>query len=175
MNTVPASLMVAAFDKLVCIKIKGRANFVSSLDLKKLFNELWDRGFNCFALDLSDCLTMDSTFLGVLSAIGSKTTDCNNSNGKKIELLNPNPRISETLENLGVSHLFQVRQSDEHKSEEFQPVAPAPEASPVEVTRTCLEAHETLMSINPGNVRKFKDVAQFLSEDLKRIESREKK
>ena len=166
--------MVAAFDKFVCIKIKGRANFVSSLDLKKLVNELWTRGFTCFALDLSDCLTMDSTFLGVLSAIGSKATDPESPSGRAIELFNPNPRIAETLDNLGVAHLFEIRQSEAVDCGKFQPVAPAPEASPAEVTRNCLEAHETLMCINPENVRKFKDVAQFLAEDLKRIESREK-
>jgi hypothetical protein len=40
----------------------------------------------------------------------------------------------------------------------------------VEVARTCLEAHRTLMELNPGNAQKFKDVAQFLAEDVKRLE-----
>ena len=39
------------------------------------------------------------------------------------------------------------------------------------MTRNCLEAHETLMEINPANVNKFKDVTRFLAEDLKRQES----
>jgi anti-sigma B factor antagonist len=178
MNTVPASLMVAEFDQYVCIKIKGRANFVSSLDLKKLVAELWDHGRSRFILDLSDCLTMDSTFLGVLSSIGTHGTNgasCEDVTCQEIDLVNPNSRIAETLENLGVSHLFNIRLAEELNPDNFKPVAPTPEATPAEVTRNCLEAHETLMCINPENVRKFKDVAQFLAEDLKRIESREKK
>ncbi len=39
-----------------------------------------------------------------------------------------------------------------------------------EISRTCLEAHEALMRINPNNIPKFKEVAQFLAEDLKKME-----
>lgn len=45
-------------------------------------------------------------------------------------------------------------------------------ASQVEITRTCLPAHKLLMEIQPKNVAKFKDVAQFLAEDLKRQEEK---
>jgi len=37
-----------------------------------------------------------------------------------------------------------------------------------EVTRACLEAHQTLMQISPQNASKFKEVAAFLAEDLKK-------
>ena len=39
-----------------------------------------------------------------------------------------------------------------------------------EITRTSLEAHQTLMAMNPENVARFKDVTQFLAEDLKSLE-----
>ena len=39
-----------------------------------------------------------------------------------------------------------------------------------QIARTSLEAHQTLMAMNPENVARFKDVAQFLAEDLKNIE-----
>jgi hypothetical protein len=40
-----------------------------------------------------------------------------------------------------------------------------------EVTRTCLEAHQILADLNPANAAKFKDVAQFLAEGLKKPKS----
>jgi anti-anti-sigma regulatory factor len=167
--------MVAVFDHTVCIKVSGRANFTSSLDLKKLIQELCDRGFTRFIFDLSDCLMMDSTFLGLLSGIGLKFSDSEEAiPTHSLELLNPNPRITETLENLGVSHLFQICQGTEPAANNFAPLA-HDEASRTEITRTCLEAHQTLMGINPENVRKFKDVAQFLADDLKKLELAEKK
>jgi len=168
--------MVAVFDHTVCIKISGRADFTSSLDLKKLIGELWQRGYNHFVFDLSDCLTMDSTFLGVLSGIGLKF-----SNGKSVqvgaplELLNPNPRIAETLENLGVVDLFAIKTCAEAPATKFEPLAETADKTRLEVIRNCLEAHTTLMSIQPENVQKFKDVAQFLADDLKKLEAAAKK
>ena len=39
-----------------------------------------------------------------------------------------------------------------------------------QITRTSLEAHQTLMAVNPDNVERFKDVTRFLAEDLKTLE-----
>jgi len=36
------------------------------------------------------------------------------------------------------------------------------------LTEASLEAHKLLMEVNPDNVPKFKDVAQFLAEDMER-------
>jgi hypothetical protein len=107
-----------------------------------------------------------------LSGIGLKFSEGKSVQlGAPLELLNPNPRIAETLENLGVVDLFAIRICAEPLTDKFQPLAQAPDNTPVELTRTCLEAHRTLMSIKPDNVQKFKDVAQFLAEDLKRLEA----
>ena len=169
MNTPSARLLVLAGEKFSCIKIVGRANFVSSLDFKTLVNELRRRGQDYLVLDLSECALMDSTFLGVLAGLGLK-----NSAAQKdpcdggIELLNPNTRISELLENLGVLHLFKVTEGPLKPPPGAESLTPAPlNHSKEEVTRACLEAHRTLMDINPANVSKFKDVAQFLAENLK--------
>jgi anti-sigma B factor antagonist len=164
--------MVAVFDQTVCIKINGRADFTLSLDLKKLISELGQKGYAHFVFDLRDCLTMDSTFLGVLSGIGLKFSDGKSvQNGAALELLNPNPRIAETLENLGVVDLFTIRNCPEPVAERFEPLGKAVDNSKVEITRNCLEAHKTLMGLKPENVQKFKDVTQFLADDLKRLEA----
>jgi anti-sigma B factor antagonist len=155
------------------IRIEGRANFNSSVDFKALVNGLVEKGFKRFVLDLTECVLMDSTFLGVLAGLGMRFSN-NNRNGNcgpVIELLNPNARIADLLENLGVSHLFKVVSGPELNINRLEPVETTPGTHDrKEVSRTCLEAHETLMRINPDNVAKFKDVAQFLAEDLKRQE-----
>src|SRR5271155_1060691 len=150
MNQPSAKIMVAVFDQTVCIKIDGRADFTSSLDLKKLISELWQRGYNHFVFELCDCLTMDSTFLGVLSGIGLKFSEGKSVQvGAPLELLNPNPRIAETLENLGVVDLFAIKTCPEPPANKFEPLAQAADKSQLELTRNCLEAHTTLMSIQP--------------------------
>ncbi|MEO6035228.1 MAG: STAS domain-containing protein [Verrucomicrobiota bacterium] len=171
-NKPGGSLEVAIFDQAVWIKISGRANFSSSLDLKKLVTELWQRGFRHFIFELCDCIIMDSTFLGVLAGIGLKFADSNERNElATVEIANPNARMSDILENLGVAHLFKVITIPNPETGKFEPLSPnGGSATRVEVTRNCLEAHKILMDLNPANVSKFKDVAQFLAEDLKKLE-----
>src|SRR3954464_15594496 len=110
MSTPSAKLLVFVSGQLACVKIVGRANFTSSIDFKTLLNELLGKGYSCFLLDLAECVLMDSTFLGVLAGFGLRLSIARNGEpaGRAIELLNPNPRISELLENLGVLHLFKV-------------------------------------------------------------------
>ena len=175
MNPNSAKLMVAVADHSVCVKINGRADFTSSVDLKKLITELWQRGYNRFVFELCDCVMMDSTFLGMLSGIGLKLSDAGSPQGSSLELLNPSPRISEVLENLGVEHLFCITSGASPVTSHCEPLAKGCGESRAEIARTCLEAHKTLMEIKPENAGKFKDVAQFLAEDLQRLEMAEKK
>jgi anti-sigma B factor antagonist len=169
MSTAAAKLLVLVGEQFACIKLVGRANFSSSIDFKTLLNELQQRGFRYYVLELSECLLMDSTFLGVLAGFGLKMSR-NAQAEPAIELLNPNARISELLENLGVLHLFKLTHGPLAIPETAHAETPAP-ATPTreEVKRACLEAHRTLMEINPANVAKFKEVTQFLAEDLKRL------
>ena len=174
MSTNSAKLLVYVRDRLACVKIVGRANVASSIDFKRLVNELLNRGFTCFVLDLSECLLMDSTFLGVLAGFGLKLANPSNgsSEGGPIELLNPNVRIAELLENLGVAHLFHIRQGvQEPGRAAVAEEAPTTQSTREEVTRNCLEAHRTLMNLDPANAVKFKDVTQFLAENLEKIKA----
>ncbi len=131
------------------------------------------KGYEHFIIDLSDCVLMDSTFLGTLAQFGLKLNPGGNTRPPGIELLNGNTRVTELLENLGVLHLFKILSGtpalpDDMKSCIPDPVNPTHE----QITRTCLEAHQTLMAVNPDNVARFKDVTQFLAEDLNSLEKR---
>ncbi len=166
-------MLVSVGQKCVCIKIAGRANFTSSIDFKTLINELMQKGCTYFVLDLSECTLMDSTFLGVLAGFGLKVNAPQPSEPKRtIELYNPNARINDLLENLGVLHLFKVEQGVVCLPEPTTPMDHAT-ASPTreEVTQNCLEAHRTLMDVHPDNVARFKDVAAFLADDLKKMKA----
>jgi anti-sigma B factor antagonist len=174
MTTPSAKLLVFVSGRLACVKIQGRANFTSSLDFKNLLNGLIEKGFTCFVLDLTDCLLMDSTFLGVMAGFGLKMRPAQDGgpNEWSIELLNPNARISDLLENLGVLHLFHVVNGPSPAQPEGAVEhAPAAVVEPTreQVSMNCLEAHKTLMDLNPANVPKFKEVTQFLIEDLKKL------
>jgi anti-sigma B factor antagonist len=163
-------MLVMVGAEFACIKLIGRANFSSSIDFKSLINELRQKGFSYFVLELSECLLMDSTFLGVLAGFGLKGVSKDNAR-PSIELLNPNGRILELLENLGVLDLFRVTHRRLEMPPETRVEAHAPIVAPSkeDLTRACLEAHHTLMELNPANVPKFKEVTQFMAEDLKKL------
>jgi hypothetical protein len=72
-----------------------------------------------------------------------------------------------------VIHLFKLSSGPLKAPEGVEPRAHAPlNPSKEEVTRACLEAHRTLMEANPQNVGRFKEVAQFLAEDLKNLKAK---
>src|SRR5262245_5888313 len=108
MSTSASRMLVLVGEKFACIKIRGRADFSSSIDFKTLINELRQKEYTYFVLDLTECTLMDSTFLGVLAGLGLKMSAALSKDqcSPPIELLNPNARITELLENLGVLHLF---------------------------------------------------------------------
>lgn len=168
-----AKILVLADGNCACVKILGRADFTQGPDLKALLAGLSEKGYDRFIIDLSECVLMDSTLFGILTGFGLKMNQGASPNQGSVELLNPSARIVESLENLGALQLFKVTSSASAIPEDVQPQAPASvNPTRAEITRTCLEAHQSLMSMNPGNVARFKDVTRFLAEDLKNIEKR---
>ena len=170
MSSSAPNLFVSVADSVVLVKVRGRASFTISADFKNLIHGLVQKGYQHFILDLSECLVMDSTFLGVLAGVGLKLAGSAKNNGSPgIELFRPNQRVAELLDNLGVAHLFKFVNGAPSlpENESMRPVVP--EASREEISQTCLDAHLTLMDINPANVPRFKEVTQFIAEDLEKL------
>lgn len=167
-------MSVAVVETTAFVKLPGRANFTWSMEFKTLVSELRLQRVNHFVLDLGECVTMDSTFLGVLAGLALRNSDGKEiaADGEKLrlDLLNPNPRIEDLLDNLGVVHLFNVLHQENPCTAIFEPVnneGPAPTKE--ELSQNCLWAHEVLMRVNPDNIPKFKEVTQFLAEDLRKM------
>lgn len=172
-------MSVAVVDHSAFVKIPGRANFSSSVDFKSLICELRERGFDHFVLDLGDCVTMDSTFLGVLAGFAMRNADESHKQGEpnslRLDLLNPNGRVTDLLENLGVMHMFNIVNQENPCTLLFEPATgERPPVSKLEQAQTCLDAHNNLIKINPNNAIKFTEVARFLAEDLRKLKEEKK-
>jgi anti-anti-sigma factor len=168
-----ATISVWANDKVACVRVSGRANISASVDFKCLIRELVAQKPRRFILDLSDCLLMDSTFLGVLAGMGQRFQNGNTpENLCTLELFNPSERVTELLDNLGVMDYFKLTDSNGLEESGLRSVDHTPVQPGVkEVSKTCLDAHNKLMELNPENVPKFKDVTRFLEEDLNKSDS----
>ena len=122
MGASSSNLSVCVAAPVVFIKVSGRANCNASLNFKTLIYELWQRGCTRFRVDLAECLIMDSTFLGVLAGFGLKLGEApDQSNPPLIILQNPNARIRELLENLGIAHLFKIVNESNPAPQKLEP------------------------------------------------------
>jgi anti-sigma B factor antagonist len=167
-----SKILVARSADLGFIKVVGRGSFQNSGCLKAFYQQLLKEGVSRFVVDLEACTYLDSTFLGILLGLGLKLKEAGNG---LLHILNANPRNLELLKNLGLDRLINIQGShdkgmsssrlngvkDEHLEEMPCPVPTRAEAAP-----TILEAHQNLMEFDPRNIPKFKDVVEFLREDL---------
>lgn len=149
------------------VRCIGRAAVERARDFKALVQRLDREGIRRFCLDLTECKLMDSTFSGVLAALATELgnegqrgpgEDC-----RRFVLVNPNERVRDLLDNLGVLPLVTVLNSAEHV---LGPgvgleLENGPE-SREETARCCLEAHQFLMALEPRNVAKFRELTRVL-------------
>jgi anti-sigma B factor antagonist len=166
----PTQILVAISESTVFLRLVGRADFQASAGFRHALEELQSHGYQDYAIDLSACPSMDSTFLGLLAVLATRPLSIANASAApaRIALLQPCTAIVEALRELGIIDLFRI--SDE-------PVTDAPyhAAEPVtpsfaELARTSIEGHRALMDLHPPNVEKFKDVIEFLRNDLEQAE-----
>ena len=152
-------IQVAMTDTVACLRVEGPANIAVSVNFKTVVLRCCEGGNRILLLDLKACPNMDSTFLGILLGLAGKL--------ERIELLNPCERVADLLDNLGVLELVTVGQGGNPFDGQLAS-AETGGADKRALTEASLEAHRLLMELNPDNVPKFQDVAQFLQEDLER-------
>jgi hypothetical protein len=89
----------------------------------------------------------------------------------RIILHRPCARIVDLLDNLGMTSYFAFAEEAAPSIGNAEQEMRCGEAvDKLEATRAALEAHQTLMELNPDNENRFKDVTSFMAEDLKRLE-----
>ena len=162
--TVQPSILVGTANRMVCVRVEGKGSFLNSTGLKEFAKEMINRGFREFAVDLKNCPVMDSTFMGTLAGIALRLREMGQGN---LRVINLNERNSDLLSNLGLDQLFVL---ESRGAEPFPAPAQVPLASAapdkVAQAQTMLEAHEACIEANAANAAKFKDVLEYLKQDL---------
>ena len=163
--TTPSSILVGTAQRTVWVRVEGKGSFLNSTGLKEFSKEMMNRGYREFVIDLRNCPVMDSTFMGTLASVG---LGLRNFGQGELRLINLNERNRDLLMNLGLNQLLTI----------VHPAVPAP-AEPVQQEalddtradrltekQTMLEAHEACVEVDGANAAKFKDVIDFLKQDL---------
>lgn len=163
----PQILYAETDENVVIVTVVGRANFGLSPKLKQLADSLNPPDDSRqYVVDLQECPTLDSTFMGVMAAIALRQKlHCKN----HMAILNANPTTQRQLGVLGLTLFLDVFLDDSQppiaRNIEFK-TAPEVPQSPFERVVHMIESHQTLIDANSGNEIKFRNVITTLSDDL---------
>ena len=145
----------------VCVE--GHGSFESAQHLKSFIDQVSEKGVIHFVFNLEKCSYMDSTFMGILAALSIHMRKVHASVPK---IVNPDPRCVQLLHDLGIDHILQIENKPVAISEENMEALAEEKSTPQQISKTMLEAHETLTEVHPPNAVKFKDVLAYLKEEM---------
>jgi anti-anti-sigma regulatory factor len=149
--------------------VEGKGSFLNSAGVKEFAKEMVNRGHREFVVDLRNCPVMDSTFMGTLAMIALRLREIGQGS---LHVVNLNERNHDLLSNLGLDQLFSM---DACGVKAGAPAAgdalhATPAADHSAQAETMLEAHQALVEADPENLTKFKDVLEYLKQDLHRTD-----
>jgi anti-anti-sigma factor len=162
MNATP-SILVGTADRVVWVRVEGKGSFLNATGLKEFAKEMTNRGYREFVVDLQKCLLMDSTFMGTLTGMALRLRELGSGELRVVHL---NERNRDLLTNLGLDQMMTLDASAPAAPQLSQHALPVDAPDKQVRAETMLEAHEDLVEANPANQAKFKDVLEYLRQDL---------
>ncbi len=126
-----------------------------------------ERGYREFIVDLDQCATMDSTFMGTMAGIALRLKELGRGH---LRVVHCPPRSHELLTGLGLDQIFAI-QSNGSQAPTCKALQPSESVSRAEQKseqkKDMLDAHEALCEAAPENLLRFKDVLDYLKQDLR--------
>ena len=159
-------VFISEKDGITFIRVKGNASFVCAPPLRELAKKLAAEPFGGLKIDLDECTWMDSTFMGMLAMLGLNAKKKN----VPAEIWNASEQNEKLLCGLGLKKVFEFQNGEFGDADN---AAAASNATTAESNaRNVLDAHQTLMDIDEGNVQKFEKVVEFVKKDIDRMEQK---
>jgi anti-anti-sigma regulatory factor len=167
---VQSSIQVGVNGPVVWVRVAGRGSFLESGSLKEFGREMVNRGYREFVFDLQECAMMDSTFMGTMAGMALRLKELGLG---RLHIIHCGPRSRDLLSGLGLDQIFDI-QNDGGAAPECEALRTANGESPEKTVAakrdqasTMLEAHEALCEARPENLTRFKDVLEYLKQDLR--------
>ena len=175
----PDRLLVMVDGQSARVRVEGRPSFRVSPSLKEFVVAAIERGVRRLVVDFQACAGMDSTFMGVLAGLAFRFRKAG---GEGVFAVNLPSKTRSLLSTLGLDRVVNIQDAERTPAPaDGAPAAADADAATLppisaerrQLTETMLEAHEDLVRASPDNLSKFKDVLQFLREDLRKSEGAE--
>jgi anti-sigma B factor antagonist len=164
---VESSIQVGVNGPTVWVKVEGKGSFLNSGNLKEFAREMLDRGYREFVIDLADCAMMDSTFMGTMASVALRLKELGRGHLHVVHCRN---RSRDLLSGLGLDQIFDIHTNGSTAPEcetlDRGSRDQSREDKKQEQAQTMLEAHEALCEAAPENLFRFKDVLDYLKQDL---------
>ncbi|MDR0994056.1 MAG: hypothetical protein LBN38_05780 [Verrucomicrobiota bacterium] len=173
---IQSRILAAVADDCTLVAVIGQGSFRLAAAFKQAAEAARLAGSPLIVVDMAKCISMDSTFMGALAALGFAVQK---SSDTRLVLINVSPSAYNLLHGLGISRIlktYSIGAIPEGMGDltplvdNLKPVESAP-CSAYEMAALMFDAHETLTRADPENLQRFKDVLAFLQEDLQRTES----
>jgi anti-sigma B factor antagonist len=169
-----SNIMIARSKRGYEITIKGRATFDCSSPLRNFAENIVPGSIEKIFIDLTNCVWLDSTFMGTLAMLGLNAQKAN----IDVEIINIDDKNFKLLKELGVNKLFKYnnRKCNNPDAEKWENIIECINNEPSseeQVADTILEAHKTLMEVDDDNINKFQKVVEMVEKEI--IERKKKK
>ena len=168
-----SSILVGVNGPAVWVRVEGKGNFLNSGSLKEFAQEMINRGYREFVIDLEHCAMMDSTFMGTMAAVALRLRELGQGH---LHIIHCGSRSWELLSGLGLDQIFDIRAngatapSCEKIGEQAR--SDVADESKKAQAETMLQAHEALCEAAPENLSRFNDVLDYLKQDLHQTTAR---
>ena len=160
-----SSIQVGVSGPAVWVRVAGRGSFLNSGSVKEFGREMVKRGFREFVFDLGDCVMMDSTFMGTMAGVALRLKELGQG---RLHVVHCGGRSRDLLSGLGLDQIFDIHANGNAapQCELLKKGGEAEAEKKQEQAGTMLAAHEALCQAAPENLPKFKDVLEYLKQDL---------
>ncbi len=164
-----ADLVIAEKDGVCTIRVAGRANFECGMPLRT-FSKNYTDITKKIVIDLRECESMDSTFMGILTMLALKAKKLNT----ELELVNATDYCRALLRGLGVEKMFKFTACETDVSNGSSLVNGDAKNDKIGAAEAVVDAHKTLMDVSLDNIAKFEKVVEFAESDLERFKEDKK-
>lgn len=165
MTTSPGSLAVARSGNVVYFRVIRLGIASIGLDLWDFAEAMAREGFGRFVIDLSQCQSFDSTFMGVLLGVADGPASAE---GGDVTVIHPSEHHIKLMDEVGVSTKIRVIREDAPalpEDLELVPLPPFPRSARDRV-RKIRDAHVRLCEADERNKAKFGPFLNLLDREL---------
>ncbi len=163
-------ILEGTYSHISWIRCEGKGSFSISPLMKQAAECHIEAGGNCIVIDLEDCTSMDSTFMGTMAGIAMKLAKIPNGT---LQVIDANYRNKSSLEDLGLCMLLEVAPKNPEWNADIEKMRASlkvcTKASCGDSKQHVLEAHKILCEADENNDEKFSTVLDVLEAELNNL------